>query len=67
MVHCQACGVLDSVGESVICEDCADNAYVAIRTQTLKEVVSAVKHLIRQEGYACGEADRILSFLKEMR
>jgi len=24
MVHCSRCGVLEDVGESVICEDCAD-------------------------------------------
>ena len=25
MTHCRICGVLEDVGESVICEDCADN------------------------------------------
>ena len=25
MAHCSKCGVLDAVGESVICEDCNDN------------------------------------------
>jgi len=25
MAHCSKCGVLDDVGESVICEDCNDN------------------------------------------
>lgn len=24
MTHCRKCGVLEEVGESVICEDCAD-------------------------------------------
>lgn len=24
MTHCRVCGVLDDVGEEVICEDCAD-------------------------------------------
>jgi len=24
MTHCRICGVLEDVGESVICEDCAD-------------------------------------------
>jgi len=38
-----------------------------IRQQTLLEVVQKVRHLIREEGYDCGEAERILTFLKEMK
>jgi len=37
------------------------------RQQTLLEVVQKVRHLIREEGYDCGEAERILTFLKEMK
>jgi hypothetical protein len=37
------------------------------RQQTLMEVVQKVRHLIREEGYDCGEAERILTFLKEMK
>jgi hypothetical protein len=35
--------------------------------QTLAEVVQKVRHLIREEGYDCGESERILTFLKEMK
>jgi hypothetical protein len=37
------------------------------RAQTLAEVVRSVRHLIREEGYTCGEAEHILVHLKEMR
>jgi hypothetical protein len=28
MTHCRRCGVIDEVGESVICEDCADKGFI---------------------------------------
>ena len=55
MVHCCKCGVLDDVGESVICEDCNDNRdnlidgfiRVAMREPILtqKEVVGMLEAL----------------------
>jgi len=40
---------------------------LTVRQQTLMEAVQKVRHLIREEGYDCGEAERILTFLKEMK
>jgi hypothetical protein len=40
---------------------------VEMRSNILMEVVQKVRHLIREEGYDCGEAERILVFLKEMK
>jgi hypothetical protein len=38
-----------------------------IRAQVLADVVRSVKHLIREEGYTCGEAEHILAHLKELK
>ena len=38
-----------------------------MRSNILMEVTRKVRHLIREEGYDCGEAERILTFLKEMK
>lgn len=31
MTHCRKCGVLEEVGESVICENCADTESIIIK------------------------------------
>jgi hypothetical protein len=38
-----------------------------IRAQVLADVVRSVKHLIREEGYTCGESEHILAHLKELK
>ena len=66
-MHCRNCGCLGELGESITCEDCSDKLYASIRSDVLKEIVRGVRHLIREEGYTCGESEHILSFLKEMK
>jgi hypothetical protein len=37
MSHCRVCGVLEDVGDCVVCEDCAD------KQQTVKELIERLE------------------------
>lgn len=42
MTHCRICGVLEDVGEIVICEDCADKMETPINSFTMDELLSEI-------------------------
>lgn len=41
MPACRFCGVLEQVGDFVICEDCADNLDLSLDTDTLLKTLKA--------------------------
>jgi len=52
------------------CADCLGNEQIVRRNErklVYDNVVSSVKHLIREEGYYCGESQNILEHLKALR
>jgi protein-arginine kinase activator protein McsA len=52
MTHCRVCGVLTDVGESVICEDCADRSSALekalIQSFSIEAIMAELK---RRKGY----------------
>ena len=57
--YCTICGVLDDVGEAVICEDCADNLHKGFRLQLFERVAKGL-------GYSDVEVKKIVKFVGEM-
>jgi len=59
MVHCCKCGVLDDVGESVICEDCSDN-----RSNLIDSFIGIVTRKFDGEVYTKKEIVKMLEALR---
>jgi len=53
MTHCRVCGVLTDVGESVICEDCADKSDSALEKALIQSfsIEAIIAELKRRKGY----------------
>jgi hypothetical protein len=57
MTHCRVCGVLETVGESVVCEDCADKQKPCLYLHTVpgKSDVPAVRPYAYCYAYGISE------------
>ena len=59
MAHCCKCGVLDDVGEVVVCEDCNDN-----RNNLIDSFIGIVTRKFDGEVYTKKEAIGMLEALR---